>query len=205
MTSESSFISLYDALCWIAFGHAEAPPDVRSVAAFDEAEQDLIRRLQIGEVSAVGKFGNDVEVREIAKLFWAEAEIDPVDNSARPLEYLKADSQWRDIRFYRHEILRIWPDPAELETLPSPNPPEPPPSRRVPLHELEAWYRDYYVPMKLEAREIPNRDEDLAAARGAHGGEVSRESLRNLRAEYAPQEWREKGRRKLQVSKPAKK
>jgi hypothetical protein len=68
-------------------------------------------------------------------------------------------------------------------------------SRQVARSKLRAWYVRW-VQSNLADGKQPSREVELAAAREHFGMSVSRERLRELRRELAPEEWRRLGRRK---------
>jgi hypothetical protein len=61
--------------------------------------------------------------------------------------------------------------------------------------EFRRWYRDW-VSCNLQKSYLPSRDEDLKAAQEKFGDKVHRPTLRALRKELAPDEWKVRGRRR---------
>ena len=80
-----------------------------------------------------------------------------------------------------------------------PTPPKPEAAgaapRQVGRSRLRAWYVGWVKTNVAEGKRS-SREDDLAAAREAFGTSVSRERLRELRRELAPEAWRRLGRRK---------
>ncbi|WP_247416756.1 hypothetical protein [Bradyrhizobium sp. 159] len=61
--------------------------------------------------------------------------------------------------------------------------------------ELRRWYLGW-ISSNQESGNAPSRDEDLEAARERFGEVVSRSTMRSLRKELAPGEWKLHGRRR---------
>ena len=70
--------------------------------------------------------------------------------------------------------------------------------RQVAQRKLRVWYIRW-IQTNLADGKQPSREVEWAAARDALGTSVSRERLRELRRELAPEEWRRLGRRKSSV------
>jgi hypothetical protein len=61
--------------------------------------------------------------------------------------------------------------------------------------QLGAWYQDEWIPACKAEGKVPSRDEDWAAAKARFGPHVPRTSVREIRKQKAPPEWRRRGRR----------
>ncbi len=70
-----------------------------------------------------------------------------------------------------------------------------PSTRKFSEAKLQAWYKGYIDECKT-AEKIPSRENDLIAARDALGDGVPREAVREARRQFAPDDWKEQGRRK---------
>ncbi|MCK1361221.1 hypothetical protein [Bradyrhizobium sp. 199] len=68
-------------------------------------------------------------------------------------------------------------------------------AKRHSLAELRRWYSSW-ISSNRESGNAPSRDDDLEAARERFGEGVSRSTLRSLRKELAPDEWKLHGRRR---------
>ena len=67
-------------------------------------------------------------------------------------------------------------------------------SIRPAAQKLRKWYVDW-INNNVARGKIPTREEDYSAARKRFGDTATREPLRILRQELAPEEWKKRGRR----------
>ncbi len=66
--------------------------------------------------------------------------------------------------------------------------------------KLRKWYAEEWVPKNKADEAIPSREQELKAAKQACGDGVTRQAIRTLRKELAPESWRKRGRRTSRVN-----
>jgi hypothetical protein len=110
-SEDAVVVDLGDAIHWIAFGYAAAPKDHRASAVWDDAERQLIRALQLGEVVASGFRHGRGERQEIPSRFWIDAEVESLKSYAFRKNQWSRENEWEEVRLYRRDIIQRWPSP----------------------------------------------------------------------------------------------
>jgi hypothetical protein len=120
-----SFITLGETLELIAFG-GPAPADESALKLWDAAEEQLICRAGVGELTGYGLWNGRGEYQRIPAGFWPAAILSPTDDRGwltkpeypkhLPREYRETLSpdyrdEWTDIKFDRRDVRRLWPTP----------------------------------------------------------------------------------------------
>ena len=125
-----TYWSLSETLSWIAFGEAitarQWGEKVRveglyirpeeETERFNKAEQELFEKLRGKEIAALGKKDDSELYEEIsAEYFLSEVECkilhDQIDVSSENIGVMQrwGGPKWRDVRFKRENVLRLWP------------------------------------------------------------------------------------------------
>jgi hypothetical protein len=113
-SEDAVVLGLHDAIYWIAFGDAVAPNNDGATAVWDDAERELVRALQIGEVVATGFRHGRGERQEIPAHFWIDAELEPLQSYAFLKGKWSGEKEWEQVRLYRRDIVQRWPSPLSL-------------------------------------------------------------------------------------------
>ena len=125
-----TYWSLSETLSWIAFGEATTArqwgekvkteglhirPEAE-VERFNTAEQELFEKLRGKETTALGKKDHSELYEEIpAEYFLSDVECkilhDQIDVSSKSIGVMQRwrGPKWRDVRFKREDVLRLWP------------------------------------------------------------------------------------------------
>jgi len=183
------YLSLHVTIYWIAFGHPNAPSENRAVEAWDRAWAELHHALQAGIITAYALQSGQGEPVEIPRLFWAEAEIEPLEGYAWLQGQWRSHQEppWQKIRFEREAVLSIWPEPLagtegqsadEAAAFP----------KAFSQAKVTEWYKKRVADWK-DGNPIPSQDEDVKDAKAEISKKVTRAFVRDLRREHAPAAW----------------
>jgi hypothetical protein len=69
------------------------------------------------------------------------------------------------------------------------------PRPKAPDAEVREWYKGTYIPDCQTAGDRPSEERDQAAAKLKFGDKVRRDQIRDIRRDFAPEDWRKQGRR----------
>jgi hypothetical protein len=142
-----------------------------------QLESEIAEKLASGELFATGYAGHtplDSPAERILPDRWRLLEPDFLESSARGSGI---------------EISGILVFKGESSTVPVAI------AKRHSTAELRRWYSTWVQLNKRNGKQ-PSREEDLKAARQEFGDRAHRATLRALRLELAPKEWKQHGRRK---------
>jgi hypothetical protein len=203
-------------LLWLdafaAFDSNAAPPT-------EGACRELLIALRSGQITARGTWVETGERRDIGSDEWHSWVIDspprddrvllPHHRNSKGLAH-QAVARWVDVLLPRPQLLTVWPPLNVEQTRAAEDTSATVGARReasqfseqlrqappVSIAALRSWYIERSKDWPPGERP-PSSDQDLLAAREHFKGHsVSREAVRALRADFAPEAWKAKGRRK---------
>lgn len=166
-----------------------------------EAQDDLLTKLRSGALVARGRGVSEDASRAMDPGDWRglilrereRGNLVPEPDGAR-------GRPWRDVTLTRDDIVRVWPAAGYAERVADSAPATAPLGIAVKptaeRHAVAAWYV-FRVRTWPKDAPPPTEADDLAAARAAFAPQprVSRDTIREIRREKAPPNWRKTGPR----------
>ena len=145
--------------------------------------------LQNGSLTFLGRKDCRGELEAIPAEQWSDLSFYDDPPHVAPKHYFRPGAvRWHEVRGRREEVLAIWPDKlaeaneAGIIRAPAVS------SKRVSSKALTAWYKERVKEQKI-ANARPGEREDFKAAKDKFDSRVTRDSIRELRHELAPDEW----------------
>jgi len=175
------------------------------VLSGDESIRALEEACASGEVIAKGAYIHGGVREEIPSDYWTGTSLFPPATGARMERRLASmlTRRRRDLVFSRDSILKAFPAPVVMrpDESGSSSPTEAPPlgEQKSPQvttptkKDLERVYLERI--QQYVGRTPPTREEDVAYIQGLYP-KVKRDRVRELRDQLAPEEWKQRGRRK---------
>ena len=168
-----------------AISHIQAISECTDAEAIDQLRAAIVHRavgarlvgMKRVPFGAAGPISTPSE--SMRPQMWATAEI-----RSNGTVRFNREGRWRYFEVIRENVLQRWPKKGKATRR----------TQRFSRPKLNDWYQKRVTNWPKDTRP-PSINQDIDAARTELGGQIPRDSVREVRRTLGPQEWKKQGRR----------